>query len=63
MSGVNLPDGTRIRKGAVDAVGRYVQTMGGSIPSDLQEQTEKVSAWAARLWRCRKTTVFWASFT
>ena len=43
MSGVNLPDGTRIRKGAVDAVGRYVQTMGGSIPSDLQEQTEKVS--------------------
>lgn len=43
MSGVNLPDGTRIRKGASDSIQKYVQELGGSIPKDLQERTTEVA--------------------
>lgn len=44
MSGVDLPDGTKIRKGASDSIEKYVLEQGGKIPSDLHEQVEKVSA-------------------
>ena len=44
MSGLDLTDGTRIRKGASDAVIRYVQEQGGTIPAELQEAVEKVSS-------------------
>ncbi len=44
MSGVDLPDGTKIRKGASDFIEKYVLEQGGKIPSDLHEQVEKVSA-------------------
>lgn len=44
MSGVDLPDGTKIRKGASDSIEKYVLEQGGKIPSDLYEQVEKVSA-------------------
>lgn len=44
MSGLDLPDGTRIRKGASDAIIRYAKEAGGIIPSDLQEHVEKVSS-------------------
>ena len=44
MSGVDLPDGTRIRKGASDAVEQYAKTQGGTIPVDLHTQVEKVSS-------------------
>ncbi len=44
MSGVDLADGTKIRKGAFEAIKDYVQQNGGVIPSDLQEEVEKVSA-------------------
>ena len=43
MSGVNLPDGTKIRKGAADAIQKYVQKLGGSIPQDLENQVNEVS--------------------
>jgi len=38
MSGVDLPDGRRIRKGAADAVLKHVMAMGGTSPPLLQEQ-------------------------
>lgn len=43
MSGVNLPDGTRIRKGASDAIKKYVQELGGIIPKDLETRVNEVS--------------------
>ena len=44
MSGVNLPDGTKVRKGAAEAIEQYVKSMGGTIPADLHEQVDKVSS-------------------
>ena len=44
MSGVDLPDGTRVRKGASDAIEAYVKGLGGNIPSDLHTHVEKVSS-------------------
>lgn len=44
MSGVDLPDGTRIRKGAADAIEQYVKALGGQIPGDLHEQVDKISS-------------------
>ena len=43
MSGVDLPDGTKVRKGAAEAIEQYVKSQGGVIPSDLHEQVEKIS--------------------
>lgn len=43
MSGLNLKDGTVIRKGAVDSIKKYVTAKGGSIPSDLEEKANTVS--------------------
>jgi K+-transporting ATPase ATPase B chain len=43
MSGLNLKDGTEIRKGAVDAIKKYVSAKGGSIPSDLEEKTNGIA--------------------
>ncbi|HWQ78786.1 MAG TPA: potassium-transporting ATPase subunit KdpB [Anaerovoracaceae bacterium] len=43
MSGVNLPDGTRIRKGASDAIQKYVQELGGAIPKDLEARVSEVA--------------------
>lgn len=44
MSGVNLPDGTKVRKGAAEAIEQYVKVLGGTIPSDLHEQVNKISS-------------------
>ena len=44
MSGVDLPDGTKIRKGASDAIEQYVKAAGGSIPESLHTHVEKVSS-------------------
>lgn len=44
MSGVDLPDGTRVRKGASDAIEQYVRAQGGEVPTDLHSYVEKVSA-------------------
>ena len=44
MSGVNLPNGTKVRRGAAEAIEQYVKAMGGKIPADLHEQVDKVSS-------------------
>ena len=43
MSGVDLNDGTKIRKGAYDSILDYVKENGGRIPSDIKTVVEKVS--------------------
>ncbi|MEH7514153.1 potassium-transporting ATPase subunit KdpB [Gottfriedia acidiceleris] len=43
MSGLNLKDGTEIRKGAVEAVKKYVIAKGGSIPRELDEKANVVA--------------------
>ena len=43
MSGLDLPDGTLHRKGAVDAIRRHVESAGGAVPDDLQEKTERIA--------------------
>jgi K+-transporting ATPase ATPase B chain len=47
MSGVDLPDGKRIRKGAPDAIIRYVERQGGDIPSQLQRSVDSVASQGA----------------
>ena len=44
MSGVDLPNGIKIRKGASDSIEKYVSTQGGKIPSDLNEKVSKISS-------------------
>ena len=44
MSGVDLPDGTRVRKGASDAIEQYIKEQGGKIPADLHAHVEEVSS-------------------
>ncbi|WP_434509916.1 potassium-transporting ATPase subunit KdpB [Desulfitobacterium sp. AusDCA] len=43
MSGVNLPDSTKIRKGASDAIQKYVQELSGSTPKDLEAKVNEVA--------------------
>lgn len=43
MSGLNLPNGAQIRKGAADTVQKYVTQLGGEIPEDLQPNVDKIS--------------------
>ncbi len=47
MSGIDLPDGKQIRKGAPDAVARYVQKQGGTVPKDLQAVVDSVASQGA----------------
>ena len=44
MSGVDLPDGTCVRKGASDAIEQYVKAQGGTVPADLHAHVEDVSS-------------------
>lgn len=43
MSGLNLPNGLQIRKGAVDSIKKYVLGQGGMVPEDLDEKASEVS--------------------
>ena len=43
MSGVNLPNGSKVRKGAAEAIKAMVKKNGGTIPADLDEIVEKIS--------------------
>lgn len=43
MSGVNLKDGTRVRKGASEAIKTFVKEAGGIIPPDLEGIVTEVS--------------------
>jgi potassium-transporting ATPase ATP-binding subunit len=47
MSGVDLPDGRSIRKGASDAVVRHVKAQGGILPLLLTEQISTVASQGA----------------
>jgi potassium-transporting ATPase ATP-binding subunit len=47
MSGVDLPDGRRIRKGASDAVLKYILSIGGTAPLLLQEQVNTYASQGA----------------
>ncbi|HLN31161.1 MAG TPA: potassium-transporting ATPase subunit KdpB [Gemmataceae bacterium] len=42
MSGVNLPDGRQLRKGAVEAVIDHVRSAEGNVPPGMQEQVAAV---------------------
>ncbi len=43
MSGIDLPDGGRIRKGAPDAVIKFIQDNGGSVPDELGANVDNVA--------------------
>ena len=47
MSGIDLPDGTQLRKGAGSAVAAWVAAEGGSTASDLEPIVERVSSLGA----------------
>ncbi|MFO0908988.1 MAG: potassium-transporting ATPase subunit KdpB [Isosphaeraceae bacterium] len=44
MSGINLPDGTRLRKGAPDTVARHVVEQGGTIPPNFQVTVDGIAS-------------------
>ncbi|GEN36646.1 potassium-transporting ATPase subunit KdpB [Aneurinibacillus danicus] len=43
MSGLNLSNGTQIRKGAVDAIKAFATANNGSIPNDLEEKANRIA--------------------
>jgi K+-transporting ATPase ATPase B chain len=43
MSGLNLVGGSKVRKGAVDAIKKYVTALGGKIPNDLEAITNRIA--------------------
>jgi K+-transporting ATPase ATPase B chain len=44
MSGIDLPDGQRIRKGAPDAIVRHVEHNRGQVPAQMQQQVDAVAS-------------------
>ena len=44
MSGINLPDGSRLRKGAPETVAKYVYDQGGSIPDGFQAAVDAIAS-------------------
>lgn len=44
MSGIDFPDGTRVRKGASSAVQAWVRAEGGAVDSDIDDIVDEVSA-------------------
>ena len=44
MSGIDLPDGSRIRKGAPNTIARYVQDQGGTIPDGYQATVDSIAS-------------------
>jgi K+-transporting ATPase ATPase B chain len=47
MSGIDLPDGRKIRKGAADAVIRFVEKQSGKIPPELQATVDSIASQGA----------------
>ncbi len=47
MSGVDLPDGTKIRKGASDTVARYVGEQGGTVPEGYRQAVDAIATGGA----------------
>jgi K+-transporting ATPase ATPase B chain len=44
MSGVNLPNGSKIRKGASDAIVKYVKDQHGSVPAELAQIVDSIAS-------------------
>ena len=44
MSGIDLPDGRRIRKGAPDAIIEFVENKQGSVPDELSALVDSVAS-------------------
>jgi K+-transporting ATPase ATPase B chain len=44
MSGVNLPNGNKIRKGASDAIVKYVKDQHGSVPAELAQIVDSIAS-------------------
>ncbi|WP_430163537.1 potassium-transporting ATPase subunit KdpB [Paenibacillus algorifonticola] len=44
MSGIDLTDGRKVRKGAVDAIKKWVAAQNGTIPNDLDVAADKVAS-------------------
>jgi K+-transporting ATPase ATPase B chain len=44
MSGINLADGTRLRKGAPDTVAKYVLDQGGTLPDGYQATVDSIAS-------------------
>ena len=47
MSGIDLPDGVEIRKGAPDTIARYVEDQGGTIPDGYQATVDAIASGGA----------------
>jgi potassium-transporting ATPase ATP-binding subunit len=47
MSGVDLPDGARLRKGAPETVAKYVTEQGGHIPDGFQSTVDAIASGGA----------------
>ncbi len=47
MSGVDLPDGSKVRKGAPDTLARYVQDQGGTLPEGYQGAVDAIASGGA----------------
>ncbi|HMB02465.1 MAG TPA: HAD-IC family P-type ATPase, partial [Isosphaeraceae bacterium] len=43
MSGIDLPDGSCVRKGAPDTVARHVEGLGGTIPDGYQQSVDTIA--------------------
>ncbi|AIQ49484.1 potassium-transporting ATPase subunit B [Paenibacillus sp. FSL R7-0273] len=43
MSGMDLKDGRKVRKGAVDSIKRWVASQGGSIPDNLEQGSNSIA--------------------
>jgi K+-transporting ATPase ATPase B chain len=44
MSGVDLPDGRKIRKGASDAIAKFVRAQNGNVPAELAHAVETIAS-------------------
>jgi potassium-transporting ATPase ATP-binding subunit len=44
MSGIDLKDGCKVRKGAVDSIKKWVEKQGGEIPYDLEEKSNRIAS-------------------
>jgi K+-transporting ATPase ATPase B chain len=44
MSGIDLPDGARIRKGAPDTMARMARDQGGNVPDGYQETVDSIAS-------------------
>ncbi len=47
MSGVDLPDGSRLRKGAPNTIARYVEDAGGTLPEGFQATVDSIASGGA----------------